>query len=669
MNDLISVMIAVYNGEKYLDRCIESVINQTYKNFELILVDDGSTDNTWEIFQKYAQKDNRIKCVQKKNGGLSSARNYGMKNAKGKYYYFLDCDDYIKENLLETVYNKMLETEADLVAFNYIKFNEKGRIIGSSNFETGEYDVDTDRAKFDYLNNILLQYKTGWEDWNRLYRADIIKNNHLKFLDYHLYFAQDLCFHLFYIMHAKKVVCIPTKLHYYMIRNDSIMRTAGKQIGLDFLIHIMKKFYDYIDIKKYPYMKQNFHYLLSTILIRQLNEIHDKKLMRYYLKKVYYKDFLKEQMIKIVRNPIIGINTWKVAVFVLKNLEVVNEKTIKDRISFLKLEKYLKKKEPKIILLGSEDFGNLGDHQIAVSEINFLKNFFIDIPIYELPASKYFKYIDKLQKYIGPEDIICGTGGGNLGSEYLYSETIRRDFIKRFPNNKIIIFPQTIYFKNSSNGRKELKITQMIYNKHKSLYLMVREEDSYQFAKKYLFCKIFRVPDIVFYSDYSKESSFRSGILLCLRKDKESILNGKQKEKIIKTVTNLTKNVKVIDHQLQENIPVSKRAKVVTDMIQEYQKAELVITDRLHGMIFCAITKTPCIVLSNYNYKVKGVYKWIEHLDYICYLEKSELDKIEVIMKKLMIRKRRFYKNTKLLIQFNRIGNLLTTAFLGGKTW
>ena len=101
MNDLISIIINVYNGEKYIKKCLDSVVNQTYKNIEIILVDDGSTDGSGELCEKIKNNDTRIKVYHKKNGGLGSARNYGFNQAKGEYILFLDSDDYIELNTIE----------------------------------------------------------------------------------------------------------------------------------------------------------------------------------------------------------------------------------------------------------------------------------------------------------------------------------------------------------------------------------------------------------------------------------------------------------------------------------------------------------------------------------------------------------------------------------------
>lgn len=121
INTLVSVIVPVYKVEKYLHRCIDSIINQTYKNLEIILVDDGSPDNCGKICDEYAEKDNRIKVIHKSNGGLSSARNAGLDVANGDYVYFVDSDDYIDTKLVEDNLNLAIEHDADMVCFNYFE--------------------------------------------------------------------------------------------------------------------------------------------------------------------------------------------------------------------------------------------------------------------------------------------------------------------------------------------------------------------------------------------------------------------------------------------------------------------------------------------------------------------------------------------------------------------
>ena len=117
--DKISVVVPVYNVEKYLRKCIDSIINQTYKNLEIILVDDGSPDKCGEICDEYAKKDNRVKVIHKKNAGVSSARNDGIDNATGEYIIFVDSDDWLEDNAIEIMVDKLNEYDYDCVFCNF----------------------------------------------------------------------------------------------------------------------------------------------------------------------------------------------------------------------------------------------------------------------------------------------------------------------------------------------------------------------------------------------------------------------------------------------------------------------------------------------------------------------------------------------------------------------
>ena len=127
--DLVSVIVPVYNMEKYLEKCLKSIIDQTYKKIEIIIVNDGSTDSSIEICNKFKENDNRIKIITKKNAGLGMARNTGLENANGEYVYFIDSDDYIEETLIEDNIKLIKEYKLDIVTFGAILFEENEKII------------------------------------------------------------------------------------------------------------------------------------------------------------------------------------------------------------------------------------------------------------------------------------------------------------------------------------------------------------------------------------------------------------------------------------------------------------------------------------------------------------------------------------------------------------
>ncbi len=304
--------------------------------------------------------------------------------------------------------------------------------------------------------------------------------------------------------------------------------------------------------------------------------------------------------------------------------------------------------------MGTEDYGNLGDHQIAVSEKEWIRCTFGDEYIVrEVPARKYWEWIPYIRKYMNKSDIILGHGGGNLGNQYLPSENIRRDFVRSFPQNPIVIMPQTVFFLDDEQGKKELENSQDVYNNHPRLLLYTREKQSYEFAKKNFTCQVRLVPDIVMFSDYSDYHENRCNTLLCLRGDIESVLNKEEKEKIYQILGQYG-SIERIDTQKDFYIDIEDREPYLEEFKHSIASAKIVVTDRLHGMIFCAITKTPCVVMENYNYKIEGCYDWLRNLPYIEYIH--SLDDLETAIGKVMRADNSCFDNQKLQEYFVEMG-------------
>lgn len=278
----------------------------------------------------------------------------------------------------------------------------------------------------------------------------------------------------------------------------------------------------------------------------------------------------------------------------------------------------------KIFLIGTPEHGNLGDQAIAYAQIKMLKDNFINMDIFEIQFSKIEDYVDYLSSKITKEDIIMLHGGGNMGDEYIREEEARRNIIKKFKKQKIIIFPQTIFFSENEQGEKELQRTKQIYNSHADLVIIAREKVSYKkMLEVFTRNKVLLTPDIVMYLNQSYPSEKREGIVICFRNDQEKTISTDYKNKVIES---LVKNYKVsvtdtiVGYSIEKNSRESELQRIWTD----FRKAELVITDRLHGMVFAAITGTPCIAFSNYNQKVLGTFQWIKHIPNIVYMEKQE---------------------------------------------
>lgn len=218
-NDLISIVIPIYNVEKYLKRCVDSVINQTYKNLEIILVDDGSTDNCGKICDEYAKKDKRIKVIHKKNGGLSDARNAGIDVSKGRYLSFIDSDDFVDKRFIGTLYNNLINNDADLSLVKYYSFSKNEDV-----YETMEDEKITVLSRDEYFNLIYEEPVNSVVAWNKLYKKEIF--NEIRYPVGKI--NEDEAVIHYIIGNISKIVISNLELYYYFQRNDSIMKKDKK---------------------------------------------------------------------------------------------------------------------------------------------------------------------------------------------------------------------------------------------------------------------------------------------------------------------------------------------------------------------------------------------------------------------------------------------------------
>lgn len=222
MEEIISVIIPVYKTEKYLDKCVESVINQTYKNLEIILVDDGSPDNCPKVCDDWASRDNRIKVIHKKNGGLSSARNSGIEFATGTYLMFTDSDDSLETDMIEFLYNLVKQDDSDIARCGF--FFDDGKTLNSENTDFSVKYPDYDQLMIDLVSN---GYTSG-AVWNKIYKSKSVKSK--RFLDEDGC-SEDIMFNFrFYQQMPKAVFCDIPKYH-YMVRENSIVNSEFNEIA------------------------------------------------------------------------------------------------------------------------------------------------------------------------------------------------------------------------------------------------------------------------------------------------------------------------------------------------------------------------------------------------------------------------------------------------------
>lgn len=221
MDELISVIVPIYNVEKYLEKCVKSIQEQTYKNIEIILVDDGSPDNCGELCEKYARKDPRIKVIHKENGGLSDARNKGIDNATGKYIVFVDSDDYIEINYIELLYKAIIENKAEIsqCGINKVGCNEK--IIERIKYQNNQLKTGNGMIQDFYTKHLIENVVV----WNKMYKKELYDK--IKFPFGKIHEDEFTTYKIFY--QVEKVAVISECLYNYRQTNSSI---TGKKYNL-----------------------------------------------------------------------------------------------------------------------------------------------------------------------------------------------------------------------------------------------------------------------------------------------------------------------------------------------------------------------------------------------------------------------------------------------------
>lgn len=225
MEELISVIVPVYNVEKYVEKCIESIVNQRYFDLEILLIDDGSTDSSGKICDRYQIRDKRIKVFHKENGGLSDARNYGMKLASGKYIIFIDSDDYLDIEMISLLYSELKESMADISVCGFYEVNEDGSILLKQHDSGKRVLLDRKEA----VKAVVEDREINSYVWNKLFKRELFSGIEFPFGRY----TQDIFIMYQVFNHAEKVVEINRPLYYYLHRSTSIQGSRGHKLDWD----------------------------------------------------------------------------------------------------------------------------------------------------------------------------------------------------------------------------------------------------------------------------------------------------------------------------------------------------------------------------------------------------------------------------------------------------
>ena len=275
-----------------------------------------------------------------------------------------------------------------------------------------------------------------------------------------------------------------------------------------------------------------------------------------------------------------------------------------------------------VFLVMTPTYKNLGDHAIAKAELKFLTQ--CNIKYKEIDFD-LMRILHKHHSFnVFGSGIILITGGGFIGTLYPHMQEMVENIIEQNPKSKVILLPGTLYYEQSPEGNELFEHSKILFSKNNVRKIYLREKISYELISKEI-SSAKLMPDMAMSLNESRKDIKRKGCLIVLRNDKERILDEEKMSVVHDRISNLfDQNIRVTDMRHRCDLPVADRDTVLEDKFTQFCRAELVITDRLHGMVFAAITGTPCIVLNSKSHKVVGCYEWIRHLDYIRFCDNPE---------------------------------------------
>lgn len=284
---MVTLIIPVFNVEEYLEECLESIISQSFSDYEVILVDDGSTDKSRLIVSEYEKKFNKVKVLFQENKGASEARNLALKHASGEYVLYIDSDDFIKSNMLELMVKKANETQADMVICNYTLYyganNKNNKVVSYNILEENIYSSKD-------VIDMMLNFKLQGQLWNKLFKRKLLIENNFE-LEAGRY-IEDI-FPVFKIINrSEKIIFINEELYYYRQRDTSTINKRNIKLAEDYY-HAMDSIVQYIIENKLQVNSNSFKVFKSSILSYFIYHYTNANL------KNGYKDFKKSKYIRL----------------------------------------------------------------------------------------------------------------------------------------------------------------------------------------------------------------------------------------------------------------------------------------------------------------------------------------------------------------------------------
>jgi len=340
--------------------------------------------------------------------------------------------------------------------------------------------------------------------------------------------------------------------------------------------------------------------------------------------------------------------------------ELYLEKTQMYLLYSQEFKKFRSDKDRKMILIDTPEHGNLGDQAIVYAQHLFLQKECGIKKMYEFTYDEYCAASKMISLYVHDQDVLFVPGGGFIGTLWENEEKVLLNIIKQFHNNKVVVFPQTAYFEDSQYGSKEKEKFRSIVKDNKNLTVFARDWESYYLLSEIIGMdknRCFYVPDIVTYLKYNNKVDKKRNVIFCLRQDKEKVLEEEKIQNFIHKIEAKGLDIVNVDTIVKGRVSKGTREYAIQKKLNEFASGYLVITDRLHGMLFAALVGTPCIALDNLSGKVSGVFQWIQYLEYVQCVGVDNLN-IE-LLEKMLNMKENHYSNHELKNYFVKMRDII----------
>lgn len=324
----VSVVVPIYNVEDYLSMCIESLLNQKFSDYEIILINDGSTDKSGEIAKDYEKKNENIKLIEIKNSGLSEARNTGLKYVEGEYVTFVDSDDFVEENYLNDLYNEISSKELDILICSFYRTSEKEKIFVNINLCAEKVYSNID------ILSCILRGEVQCYAWNKIYKTSLFLENNIRYPFGKLY--EDIETLVRLVMNSKRIGFINKRLYNYRIRNGSIVNKEKNDraiVDMKYAIEQVNKLIQDNNLEnqlKDELVSFNIMYVLSCLDMLSQSCNYNSKLFNSQLNNYSFNTFCNYSVIDVLRNK--KIDSWKKRDFIFFKLGLLLLKNkIRDR--------------------------------------------------------------------------------------------------------------------------------------------------------------------------------------------------------------------------------------------------------------------------------------------------------------------------------------------------